>query len=77
MSESPLYDQAVRRFLERKVVCAVCGASDWEACGYAVLAADEQGALQPLSRSYAQFAGFTCRDCEQTVFVRIRRAYEH
>jgi hypothetical protein len=70
MTDSPLYDQAVERFMARRAPCAICGASDWEVSAYAFLTEDADGVFNPMSRSYEGFAAFTCRDCQQTVFVR-------
>lgn len=71
MTDPPLYTQAVDRFMQRAPACAICGASDWEASYYALLTQNDKGIFQPLSRSYDGYAAFTCRDCQQTVFVRI------
>jgi hypothetical protein len=70
MTDSPLYDQAVERFMARKPACVICGASDWDVSAYAMLAEDADGIFNPMSRSYDAFAAFTCRGCGQTLFVR-------
>jgi hypothetical protein len=70
MTDSPLYDQTVARFLKRKPACTICGASDWEVSAYAFLTEDADGVFNPMSHSYDGFAAFVRRDCQQTVFVR-------